>query len=69
MLWCIICRTEQVGARDLCQRFTLRKGLTKYGNINGITPMKAHVESTHPKLVVCRQLANAKELVIASHSW
>jgi hypothetical protein len=68
MLWCIICKIEQVGARDLWQCFTLQKGLIKYGKINGITPMKAHVESTHPKLVVCKQLAITKELVTASHS-
>jgi hypothetical protein len=70
MLWCIICRIEQVGALDLCQCSTLWKGLIKYGKINGITPMRAHVESTHLKLVACRQLAITKELVvIASHSW
>jgi hypothetical protein len=66
MLWCIIYKTEQVSAFDLCQRFTLQKGHIKYGKTNGITPMKTHVESTHPKLVACRKLAITKELVTAA---
>jgi hypothetical protein len=67
---CIICRIEQAGALDLCQCFTLRKGLIKYGKINGIIPMRTHVESAHPKLVTCRKSAITKELivVVASHN-
>ncbi len=70
MLQCIIYRTQQVGALDLCQCSILRKGLIKYGKINGITPMKTHVEYAHPKLVICKKLAIAKKLVVvaASHS-
>jgi len=63
MLWCIIYRIEQVSALDLCQLFTLQKGLIKYGKINGITPMKTHVESMHPKLVAHKKLA------IIEKSW
>ncbi len=69
MLQCIICRIEQVGALDLCQPSTLQKGLIKYGKINGITPMKTLVESTHPKLVFHRTLAIIEEfVVVTSHS-
>jgi hypothetical protein len=69
MLRCIICRTKQANALDLCQRSILQKGLIKYGKINGITPMRSHVESMHLKLVTHRKLTIIKELVIAaSHS-
>jgi len=68
MLQCIICRIEQVGAFDLCQCSTLRKGLIKYGKINGITPIRTHVESTHPKLVARRKLTIIKELVMTTTS-
>jgi hypothetical protein len=68
MLQCIICRIEQASAFDLCQCSTLQKGLIKYGKINGITPMKTHVESTHPKLVVRRKLAIIRELVVVATS-
>ncbi len=64
MLRCIIYRIEQASALDLCQRSTLRKSLIKYGKINGITPMKTHVEFTHPKLVVHTKLAIVEELVV-----
>jgi hypothetical protein len=57
MLRCIIYKTEQVSVIDLCQHSTLRKGLIKYDNINEITPMGTHVESTHPKLVAHKKLA------------
>ncbi len=50
------------------QRFTLQKGFIKYGKINGITPMRTHLESTHPKLVACKKLAIIEELVVASHN-
>jgi hypothetical protein len=70
LMWCIICKTEQVGVLDLCQCFILQKCIIKYGKINGITPMKTHVESTHPKLVARRKLTITKELVVVvtSHS-
>ncbi len=69
MLKCIICRTQQASAFDLYQRFTLRKCFIKYGKINGIIPMKTHVESTHPKLVVLRMLTIIEKLVVvASHN-
>ncbi len=35
----------------LFQAYTLRKGLIKYNKTNGITSMKNHVDSAHPKLV------------------
>jgi hypothetical protein len=63
MLRCIICRIEQAGALDLCQRFTLQKNLINYGKINGITPMRTHVEYAHPKLVTCKMLAIIARLV------
>ncbi len=70
MMWCIICKIRQVGVLDLYRRYTLRKGLIKYGKINGITPMKTHVEFAHPKLVARKNLTITKELVIiaTSHS-
>jgi hypothetical protein len=70
MLQCIIYRTKQTDAFDLCQCSPLRKGLIKYGKINGITPTRTHVEFVHPKLVACRKLAITEELVVAitSHS-
>jgi hypothetical protein len=39
------------------------KAFIKYGKINGITPMRTHVESTHPKLVAHRKLAIVEKLV------
>ncbi len=57
MLECIICKIEQADALDLCQHSILQKGLIKYGKINGITPMRTHVESVHPKLVASKKLA------------
>jgi hypothetical protein len=70
MLQCIICKIKQVGVLDLCQHSNLRKGLIKYGKINGITPMRTHVESMHRKLVGCRKLAITKKLivVVVSHN-
>jgi len=70
MLQCIIYKTKQASALDLCQHFILRKGLIKYGKINGITPMSTHVEFAHPKLVIRKKLVIAKKLVVvvASHS-
>jgi hypothetical protein len=70
MLQCIICKTEQANAFVLCQWSTLWKGLIKFGKINGITPMRTHVEFAHPKLVIHRKLAIVEELVttIPSHS-
>jgi len=70
MLQCIIYRTEQVSALDLCHHSTLWKGLMKYGKINGITHMGTHVESTHPKLVARKKLAIIEELatIVASYS-
>jgi hypothetical protein len=40
------------------------KAFIKYGKINGITPMRTHVESTHPKLVAHRKLAIVEKLVV-----
>jgi hypothetical protein len=70
MLRCIIYKIEQVGAFDLCQCSTLWKGIIKNGKINGITPMRTHLEYVHPKLVACRKLAIIEEFVVnvASHS-
>ncbi len=68
MLRCIICRIKQASALDLCQRFILQKGLIKYDKINGITPMRTHVEYVHPKLVGCRKLAITKELIVVATS-
>jgi hypothetical protein len=68
MLQCIICRSKQAGVFYLCQCSTLQKGLIKYSKINGITPMRTHVESTHPKLVACKKLAITKELLIVATS-
>jgi hypothetical protein len=63
MLRCIICRIEQSSVLDLCQYSTLQKNLIKYGKINGITPMKTHVEYAHPKLVACKMVAITAGLV------
>jgi hypothetical protein len=70
LLRCIICKIKQASAIDLCQCFTLQKDIIKYDKINGITPMRTHVEFSHPKLVAYRKLAITKELIviIASHS-
>ncbi len=40
----------------LFQAYTLKKGLIKYNKINGITPMKIYVGSTHPKLVASKKI-------------
>ncbi len=68
MLWCIICRIEQASVLDLCKHFTLRKGFIKYDKINGITPMKTHVEFVHPKLVACKKLTIIWELLVVATS-
>jgi hypothetical protein len=34
--------------------------------MNEITPMRTHVEFTHPKLVACKKLAIIEELVVAT---
>jgi hypothetical protein len=46
--------------------FTLRRGLIKYGKINGIIPMK----SVNPNLVAHKKLAIVVELdaIFASHN-
>jgi hypothetical protein len=48
MLQYIICRTKQTCANDLYQQFNLWKGLIKYNKLNGIIPMKTHIEFTYP---------------------
>jgi hypothetical protein len=35
--------------------FILRKGLIKYNKCNGVTPMKAHIDYVHPKLLVAKK--------------
>jgi len=37
------------------QSFVLKKGLIKYNHINGIIPMKIHVDILHPKLFALRK--------------
>jgi hypothetical protein len=37
------------------QSSVLKKGLSKYDKINGITPMKTHVDYVHPKLFIQRK--------------
>jgi len=69
MLQCIICRIKQVGVLGLCQHSILRKCLIKYGKINGITPMRTHVEFMHPKLVACRKLIIVEKLIIVVISY
>jgi hypothetical protein len=64
LLQCIICRLEQIGAFDLCQQSTLQKCLVKYGKVNGIIPMKTHVESRYPKLVAHKKLAIVEQLLM-----
>ncbi len=56
MLWCIIHKTNQTSVHNLCQKTILRKGFIKYNKLNGIIPMKTHIEFTHPMLVVDRKL-------------
>jgi hypothetical protein len=70
LLRCIIYKIKQASAFDLCQCFTLQKGLIKYEKINKITPMRTHVEFAHPKLVACKKLAITEELIVivAGHS-
>jgi hypothetical protein len=51
MLWYNIFKIKQACANDLCQWFILWKGPIKY-KLNGINPMKTHIESTHPRLIV-----------------
>jgi hypothetical protein len=55
MLQCIICISEKVAGNVLSQSFVLRKGLIKYNKINGIIPMKTHVDSIHPWLFAQRK--------------
>jgi hypothetical protein len=70
MLSCIIYKTKQASVFYLCQCSILRKGLIKYGKINGITPMRTHVEFAHPKLVAHIKLTIIEELIaiVTSHN-
>jgi hypothetical protein len=43
------------------------KVLSSIAKLNGITPMKTHVEFAHTKVVALIKLAITKELVDASH--
>jgi hypothetical protein len=52
MLLCIICRLGKTSSTILSQSFVFRKGLIKYNKINGITPMKIHIDTMHPRLFV-----------------
>jgi hypothetical protein len=63
MLQCIICKFEQAFEIDLTQQSILHKGLIKCSKTYDITPMKTHVETTHPKLWLHRkQLCSEKEV-------
>jgi hypothetical protein len=50
----------------LSQSFVLRKGLIKYNKINGINPMKSHVDSIPPRLFVQRKSQLAKKTTMGN---
>ncbi len=57
MLQCIIYKSESnFPSNFLSQSFILKKSLIEYNKINGITPMKTHVDFAHPKLFIQRKL-------------
>jgi hypothetical protein len=66
MLQCIICISEKMANYVLSQSFVLRKGLIKYNKINGIIPMKTHVDSIHPWLFAQRKSQLAKKATMSS---
>jgi hypothetical protein len=66
MLQGIICILEKVVNNVLSQSFVLKKGLIKYNNINGIIPMKTHVDSIHPWLFTQRKSQLAKKATMGS---
>ncbi len=71
MLWCIVCKLQKTSGIVLSQSYILRNNLTKYNKINGIIPMKTHVDIAHPKLFALRktQLAKKATIVNANHTW
>jgi hypothetical protein len=68
MLQCIIYKFEQTFEIDLTQRSIIYKGLIKYIKTNGITPMKTHVEITHPKLWVHKKQLCSEKVVTFYHT-
>jgi hypothetical protein len=44
------------------------KGLIKYNKTNGTTPMKTHVETTHPKLWTQRKQICSEKVVTLDHT-
>jgi len=72
MLQGIVCILEKVVNNVLSQSFVLKKGLIKYNKINGIIPMKTHLDSIHPWLFAQRKLQLAKKATMgndADHVW
>ncbi len=51
MLQCIVC-DKKIEGSVLSQSCILRKGLIECNKINGIIPMKTHVDIAHPRLFV-----------------
>ncbi len=72
MLGCIICGIEQTYGNSLFPTSTLKKALMKYNKTNlGITLMRFHVDSTHPRLVAQWRVWIVVENFVmeTSHNW
>jgi len=66
MLQCIVCISEKVVGNVLSQSFVLKKGLIKYNKINGIIPIKTHVDYIHPRLFAQRKSQLTKKTTMGT---
>ncbi len=71
MLQCIVYKLKKTLSINLSQSFVLEIFLIKYNKINGLTPMKTHIDITHPRLFVLRktQLVENAIIVNVEHTW
>ncbi len=69
MLCCIVYKLQKTLGIVLSQISILKRGLIKYNKINGIIPMKIHVDTAHPRLFALRktQLVKKATIVNANH--
>jgi phytoene dehydrogenase-like protein len=66
ILQCIVYKLEKTSNIILSQSFVLKKGLIKYNKINGLTPMKTHVDIAHPRFFVLRKTQLVKKAIIGN---
>ncbi len=66
----MVCTLQKTSGIFLSQSSILRNNLIKYNKINGIIPMKTHVDIAHPRLFALRRthLAKKAKIVNANHT-